>query len=509
MRGTVAPANTSARPIGLAYLREHFELHVPEPAVRSEAIDGARSSHEFDGRYVERYPRRFEPDSLNGHLRFALKHEPIDLHVLRRALERIGPDPIVNWVRNQPSGGYARRAWYLYESLTGETLPLNDVAIGNYVDLADDQLQVVGTSAPSQRHRVRDNLLGTPLYAPLIRLTPRLRDWMKAPLQLKAAQMVEGIDPALLARASQYLYTRETKSSYAIEREEAPRNFMERFVRLLSSAGEFAMTKANLVRLQNAIVDPRYAESDWRTTQNYVGETRADYEEVVHYMCPKPEDVPELMNSWQVSCEWLDRCHPVVAAAAASFGFVLIHPFGDGNGRIHRFLIHAILAERGFTPDNLVFPVSSVMLRHRRDYERVFDLHAEPMMPFIDHIVYGPGRAEVLNVTTDLYRFPDLTRFTEYLFACIDETIERDLAEELGFLTRFDQARISIREVVDIPDGRLRLLVQLLNQNHGLLSKNKRSQFPELTDKEIEQIEDAIAHLFGGAADQGLLDLTS
>lgn len=31
---------------------------------------------------------------------------------------------------------------------------------------------------------------------------------------------------------------------------------------------------------------------------------------------------------------------PLVAAACVSFGFVLIHPFMDGNGRLSRFLFH-------------------------------------------------------------------------------------------------------------------------------------------------------------------------
>ena len=40
---------------------------------------------------------------------------------------------------------------------------------------------------------------------------------------------------------------------------------------------------------------------------------------------------------------------PVVAAAALSFGFVYIHPFEDGNGRIDRWLI-LILMRAGFNP---------------------------------------------------------------------------------------------------------------------------------------------------------------
>jgi hypothetical protein len=320
---------------------------------------------------------------------------------------------------------------------------------------------------------------------------------MNAPLKQDAIKLVEGVDPVLLARASQYLYTRETKSSYAIERAEPPRNYLERFVSLLASAERFEPTEDSLVQLQNAIVEPRYAESDWRHEQNYVGETRSDYTEVAHFVCPRPQDVPELMSGWERSLEWMRTCHPVIAAASASFGFVLIHPFLDGNGRIHRYLIHAILAKRGFTPNDIVFPVSSVMLRHRRDYERVLDQHAESIMPFIEYTLHGPGDLEVHNQTVDLYRYPDLTSFAEYLFACIEETIQRDLAEELGFLTRFDQVRAAIRDVIDMPDVQLRQLVTYIHQNGGHLSNNKRKQFPELTDQEIERIIEVVEPLFG------------
>lgn len=60
---------------------------------------------------------------------------------------------------------------------------------------------------------------------------------------------------------------------------------------------------------------------------------------------------------------------PVIHAAAIAYGFVFLHPFEDGNGRIHRFLIHNILSLKGMVPRGLMFPVSAVMLKNPADYD--------------------------------------------------------------------------------------------------------------------------------------------
>src|SRR6185436_11099173 len=60
---------------------------------------------------------------------------------------------------------------------------------------------------------------------------------------------------------------------------------------------------------------------------------------------------------------------PVVAAAVLAFGFVYIHPFEDGNGRIHRYLMHHVLAQRGYNPAGVVFPVSASILERIDDYK--------------------------------------------------------------------------------------------------------------------------------------------
>jgi hypothetical protein len=63
---------------------------------------------------------------------------------------------------------------------------------------------------------------------------------------------------------------------------------------------------------------------------------------------------------------------------------------------------------------------------------------------------------------------------------------------ELGFLERYDEAIAAVNRVVDMPGLRASLLVRLILQNHGRLSKSKRGQFSELTDDEIAGIEAAI-----------------
>jgi len=66
------------------------------------------------------------------------------------------------------------------------------------------------------------------------------------------------------------------------------------------------------------------------------------------------------------------------------------------------------------------------------------------------------------------------------------------LKTELEFLKFFDSAVRSVMEIVDMPNQRAALLVRLIHQNKGKLSKGKRQMFTELTDEEIGRIESAI-----------------
>src|SRR3990167_6615910 len=92
--------------------------------------------------------------------------------------------------------------------------------------------------------------------------------------------------------------------------------------------------------------------------------------------------------------------HSVIMAAILAFGFVFLHPFEDGNGRIHRFIIHYVLSKRKFTPEGVIFPVSAVMLNNSKQYDETLELFSKPLMKIIgDYQLSDDGVLTVSNKT--------------------------------------------------------------------------------------------------------------
>jgi Fic family protein len=323
---------------------------------------------------------------------------------------------------------------------------------------------------------------------------------------------VAAYSPELLKRALSYLYTKETKSSFEIEHIKPGANRTERFVALLQLAeNEDFCDKPHLIELQNRIVDSRFAATDYRKTQNYVGETVALRQERVHFVSPKPEDLPDLMDG-------LLAMHPristlraskrpivvpsIVHAAVMAYGFVFLHPFDDGNGRIHRFLIHNILALGGFWRDEgVMLPVSAAMLKNPTQYDASLEAFSRPLMPLVEYSLDEEGRMTVHNDTALWYRYIDMTPQAEALFAFIEKTIDTELADELAFLANYDHTKSAIQEIVDMPDRQIDLFIRFCLQNHGKLSAGKRtSHFDFLTGEEVAQMEQAVRDAYGEGA---------
>jgi Fic family protein len=82
---------------------------------------------------------------------------------------------------------------------------------------------------------------------------------------------------------------------------------------------------------------------------------------------PPPEDlVPGLLEDLAEFVN-VDDVPAVAQAAIAHAQFETIHPFGDGNGRAGRCLIHVVLRRRGVTPF-FVPPVSVILATNARRY---------------------------------------------------------------------------------------------------------------------------------------------
>ncbi|MGW4365301.1 Fic family protein [Nocardia takedensis] len=139
---------------------------------------------------------------------------------------------------------------------------------------------------------------------------------------------------------------------------------------MVEAAGEGPLTVRTLLKAHRTLMEPDYyAARDsgvFREVQNWIGGSDFSPLGAVH-IPPPPELVAELMDDLLAFVARTDL--PIIAQAAIAHAqFESIHPFTDGNGRIGRALISAILRRRGLTR-RITVPLASVMLA---DTDRYF-----------------------------------------------------------------------------------------------------------------------------------------
>lgn len=191
----------------------------------------------------------------------------------------------------------------------------------------------------SQRHRVRDNLPGTPDFCPLAFKTERLQAFVGRGLKEQALEAVAAIPKDVLSRAAAFLLLKDSKSSYAIEGERAPQDRIQRWGRAIGEAGRKPLDLDELLRLQRIVIeDTRFVRMGLRTEGGIVGEHDRDtMAPLPDHISAKHDDLSVLMNGLITFAGGATRSlDPVIAAAVLAFGFVYVHPFEDGNGRLHR-----------------------------------------------------------------------------------------------------------------------------------------------------------------------------
>ncbi|MDE2442323.1 MAG: Fic family protein, partial [Betaproteobacteria bacterium] len=491
--------------MGYAQLIEAFDLDCPPPRRMTALMPIGQKRTEFrEGVEWVLLPRNANyrvPETPIEHLTVALKHEGLDLRVLSKLFVCPGIEgQLEDLIQGNPRGQYTRRAWFLFEWMQGRQLDLPDVEGVPYISLLDPNQYIARRPTRSRRHKVDNNLPGVSGYCPLIRRTERLNDDRIAGLQDEARETVSRADPATLRRATSFLLLNESKGSFGIEGETPPRNRLERWGKIIADAGGVSLSLPNIERLHRSLFDPkeqRFVVYGLRQRGGFVG--RHDFRDqtpIPDHVSARHEDIESLLTSLFAAYDLQLKTgfNPALSATLLSFGFVFIHPFEDGNGRLHRFLIQKALADARFNPDGVVLPMSAAILEDLPGYRAALEDYSVTALPLIEWESTVDGNVRVLNDTAYLYRYFDATRQAEYLVDRLERTVRYSLPAELDYLERFDDAKRRLNDRIDMPDRLASLFIQFCAQNGGRLSQRKRQQFfAQLSDDEVMGLEDAVA----------------
>ncbi|MBV8905387.1 MAG: Fic family protein, partial [Acidobacteriia bacterium] len=314
---------------GWARLAGSLRIAAPvrRPACVSEQHIGGSSREEgawtiFDKRY-------WPGDSFGEHLTFALRHEAIDLLILKRIFDAVPKRELEKMVRGAPTGIPARRLWYLHEEMTGRTLGVADAPNTAAIDLLDPEAYFTGKPRLSRRHRVRDNLLGTARFSPVIRRTQSLTDFIALNLSAKARETAGRTGAHLVARAASFLLLADSRASFEIEGERPPRNRLERWGRAILQAGKNPLTLEEILRLQSILIeDTRFVRPGLRPEGVFIGERDHHGDPLPEFVGARPQDLAGLLSGLLEANNRMreDGIDPVLKAAATAFAFVYIHP---------------------------------------------------------------------------------------------------------------------------------------------------------------------------------------
>ena len=492
--------------VGYSYLNQYYELLLPKLGVEAYQANASEKTGLIDYGATKRkvIPNTVKiDDSPYAHMHAAIKYQGIRLHFFAAIFKKVNTDELASFIKAKPHSTYNRVIWHLYEWLTGEHLPIDDLKAGNYIKLFDDKYYyTVAEGDKDKRTRVINNAIGTHKFCPTIRKTPEvlaLEDInVYETAYMTMQQIGDNLSVDVLGRSINYLYTKETKSSNEIEKEKPDKKKMQRFLNTVKNAGLFELTKEKLIDIQNQIVEESDKTNDYRTTEIYVGTTirrlgRTD--EDIHYIGALAKHVPSLMQGLLETHHKLmidGNIPALMHATAISFGEVYIHPLNDGNGRTHRYLIHDVMKQRE-PQHNFIIPISAAILKHGKEYDKVLETISRPIMAMVEHELDENNQNTLLvhNDIDYMYRFPDYTDHVVFVYKMMDFAITQDLKEEIYLMLTFDHIKKTINSMVDIPNNMLDKLVSILINNRGAASNAKKPLFYKfLDDEQLTIIED-------------------
>ncbi len=496
------PLPEPAKLAGYSALIDQYDLQMPLP--RQLAAIGMRRNPSSFGRWRLLTNRQAAPASLGEQLEFALKHEGVNLSVLSALFGAAPKQEFEAWISATPGGANTRRIWFIYEWMTEQLLDVPPVPKIRAVPVIDRNKQFgLDGGNRSARHSIVDNLPGTREFCPLVWRTPQLDAFEAQGFDQRALEVVGRTHPDVIARAAAFLLLDDSKKSFFIENERPTAKLVARWAQAIAEAGSRPLSVEELERLQKIVLaDARFIRPGLRKIGGFIGQhDRETRSPLPAHLSARWQDLPSLMQGLVAYSDRAkaNKVDAVTTAAALAFGFVYIHPFEDGNGRVHRWLFHHVLCGAGYNPPGVVFPISSTIYRRIDGYKRVLESYSQPLLEFIDWKPTPDHNVDVLNDTVAYYRYFDATAHAEFLYECVKQTVESDLPNEVAYLEAYDHFSRKVLQTVDMPNSMVDLLHRFLKQNGGKLSgRGRAKEFAPLTDEEVGTIEVAYGKAFTG-----------
>ena len=313
--------------------------------------------------------------------------------------------------------------------------------------LIDPEAYVIGPCWRLDRKRqLYNNMFGNKYFRPFARRSLiSTTESIKHFLESHTSEM--SIDTRL--RATSYMRVKETQATFEIEGENDRVSEARKWCTLLRRVKDLPLNneKGTLSVAKSLFPAESIDYNEWRSSEIFIGRTKTkptgQFEENIYHIGAKAQDLQTLMagffsvmnNCLQFSNGDFSDRHPLLRKnhqafdhisiiALLSLSFTIIHPLCEGNGRIHRLLIHYLL-ECFKIVDSWLVPVSIIILHDNLktgNKDRILRAISEPIMRqtkyrFVDR------ELKITNDTRLLYECWEGTAAVEYMHSLLGKSI--------------------------------------------------------------------------------------
>lgn len=130
------------------------------------------------------------------------------------------------------------------------------------------------------------------------------------------------------------------------------------------------------------------------------------------YLSPKPDDILHLIKILIKFANSENENFAPIKAALIHYSFEKIHPFLDGNGRVGRLLLQAVLQKEGYGMKG-VLPLEEYLDNHRSEYYTVLESSEKDVTEYVEFIL--EAIAETANTVKEQFLKKDEVKIEDLL----------------------------------------------------------------------------------------------